>query len=794
MVAQVSYPGVYIVEVPSGVRTITPVSTSIAAFFGRAREGPIFQPVRIKSLSDFERNFGAPHPESELADSVRLFFLNGGTDCYVVRIAPVNNNGEPDGTTASVKVKSEDKAQAVLEFGAQRIGSWGNELSFEVDYNTSGPEDTFNLRIYRISDDGSVKDSEEFLNCSMDPDSPRFAGQFISQQSKLVKCKLAFDSVAAYKTAAITSGYSESRKMFNDDQSGLNDLVAMIKDGQSKFYISIDYGPPHEVDLKAIAFPPNPSSADITGKIKDAINNNLAPTMKDSVDVQIVGGPTGKQVLKFISARGERKSINIQPAESDTLVKSLMLGSDYGGVERSRYGVFRPAPNGIFFELSRLNDLSNLTQNSFDKIIIDGSEINFDTKLITTSATDPWYLRKDASGTLNDDGNREKLRILASVINEKNVGWVASVTGSRLFLKRKSNNRNYTAQTIVTEGAPSFGNILSKNAQYYSLGIGQSEFMDNATMGGDSQNPPTVDSYKGSEASHSGFYALDKVDLFNLMIIPKDAALSEDDYVSLWAPASVYCRNRRAFLIVDPRDSWSNSPNVVSEDPEKGVDALRKTGIVKINAAVYYPRIKIRRNNGLLVDIGPGGAVAGIMARIDSSGGGGVWKAPAGLEADIQGGISGLEIVLTDGENGSLNKLGVNCLRSFPNGIVVWGARTLAGSDDLGSEWKYVPIRRLALMIEESLYRGTKWAVFEPNDEPLWAKIRLNVGAFMMSLFNQRAFQGSSPNTAFYVKCDSETTTEDDRNRGIVNIEVGFAPLKPAEFVVIKIQQMAGEL
>jgi phage tail sheath protein FI len=145
-------------------------------------------------------------------------------------------------------------------------------------------------------------------------------------------------------------------------------------------------------------------------------------------------------------------------------------------------------------------------------------------------------------------------------------------------------------------------------------------------------------------------------------------------------------------------------------------------------------------------------------------------------------------------ENGVLNKKGVNCLRVFPTGLVNWGGRTLDGDDDIGSEWKYIPIRRLALMIEESLFRGTKWVVFEPNDEPLWAKIRLNVNAYMMSLFRQGAFQGSAPKDAFFVRCDASTTTQNDRNLGIVNIQVGFAPLKPAEFVVITIQQIAGDL
>jgi len=164
------------------------------------------------------------------------------------------------------------------------------------------------------------------------------------------------------------------------------------------------------------------------------------------------------------------------------------------------------------------------------------------------------------------------------------------------------------------------------------------------------------------------------------------------------------------------------------------------------------------------------------------------------MEANLVG-VSQLSVPLTDPENGELNPLGINCLRFMPAvGPVVWGSRTLQGDDRLTSEWKYIPVRRLALFIEESLYRGTQWVVFEPNDEPLWSQIRLNIGAFMHNLFRQGAFQGKTPREAYLVKCDSETTTQNDINNGIVNIVVGFAPLKPAEFVIIKIQQLAGQI
>lgn len=184
--------------------------------------------------------------------------------------------------------------------------------------------------------------------------------------------------------------------------------------------------------------------------------------------------------------------------------------------------------------------------------------------------------------------------------------------------------------------------------------------------------------------------------------------------------------------------------------------------------------------------------MAGLYARTDSTRG--VWKAPAGTETALIN-VQALDYTATDMQNGMINQLGINCLRDFPiYGNVCWGARTLDGADQRSSEWKYIPVRRIALFLEESLYRGTKWVVFEPNDEPLWAQIRLNVGTFMHNLFRQGAFQGTSPKDAYFVKCDSETTTQADIDLGIVNILVGFAPLKPAEFVVIKISQIAGKL
>jgi uncharacterized protein len=289
----------------------------------------------------------------------------------------------------------------------------------------------------------------------------------------------------------------------------------------------------------------------------------------------------------------------------------------------------------------------------------------------------------------------------------------------------------------------------------------------------------------GKEAAKQGLYALDNTDLFNILCLPPYLSTGDVDS-ALLGEAGTYCERRRAMLLIDPPTDWQTK-----DTARTGVGLIDTTSK---NAALFFPRLRQPnpQRGGQVEDFAPCGAVAGIFARTDAQRG--VWKAPAGLDATLVG-VPQLSVSLTDAENGELNPLGINCLRSLPAvGRVVWGARTLQGDDRLASEWKYIPVRRTALYIEESLYRGLQWVVFEPNDERLWAQIRLNVGAFMNNLFRQGAFQGKSTRDAYFVKCDKETNTQNDINLGIVNIFVGFAPLKPAEFVVLKLQQMAGQI
>jgi phage tail sheath protein FI len=281
--------------------------------------------------------------------------------------------------------------------------------------------------------------------------------------------------------------------------------------------------------------------------------------------------------------------------------------------------------------------------------------------------------------------------------------------------------------------------------------------------------------------------SLDKVPIFNLMVIPgvTDAGV--------WAQAIAFCERKRAFLILDPPPNYS-SDGMTSNLP--GIADIVTSGVLpqSINAALYFPYLTSSDAlSGNPIRLPPSGTVAGVFATTDKNRG--VWKAPAGLETVVNS-VTGVvpEGILTDNRQGVLNPLGLDCLRTFSGiGTTVFGARTTTTANTSQQQWRYVPVRRMALFLEQTLYANLGWVIFEPNDTPLWTAITTTINAFMLTLFHQQAFQGDTPTEAFKVICDDTTTTQTDINNGIVNILVAFAPLKPAEFVVIKIAQLAGQ-
>ncbi|RMI19510.1 MAG: phage tail sheath family protein, partial [Calditrichaeota bacterium] len=483
-------------------------------------------------------------------------------------------------------------------------------------------------------------------------------------------------------------------------------------------------------------------------------------------------------------ATREHSAVRVSNAASDNAARVLRLGLANGGRERAAAADLRPSQTGTVS--GDLADVDLATLDPADQVdvsIQDGATIIAGGTITLGS---PVSSLPELASQLQD-----RLRAMAPT-NPAVSRLSVTLVGTRLRVLSPAEQTDATITFADTGGGSLAADIkldapgAAVNVQKYAPGVGTDRGAQENAVAGNDGTPPNATLLRGSRANKTGLYALEDVDIFNILCIPETADLGETAANAVLAEAVAYCNEQRAFLIVDPPRSRNSVPDI--EDWMTNVITPDK------NAATYFPYVQVADplDDFRLKAFPPSGTIAGLYARTDSNRG--VWKSPAGTEATLSN-VQGLAYTLTDAENGVLNPLGINCLRSFPvYGRVSWGARTLEGSDQQASEWKYVPVRRVALFIEESLYRGTQWVVFEPNDESLWAQIRLNVGAFMQSLFREGAFQGKTPREAYLVKCDKETTTQDDINRGIVNILVGFAPLKPAEFVILKIQQLAGQI
>jgi phage tail sheath protein FI len=660
-----TFPGVYIEEVPSGVRTIVGVATSIAAFIDRFRRGPINEAVRITSYADFERDFGGLDAASEASYAIQQFFLNGGTDAYVVRV----------GTTPKQEASALLMPGAAAEmrvFAGRRIrgapvedpGNWGNFLRLEVDY------DTLTLP-----------------NTSLDPDG-------ILTQGELFNLTI---SEVELRDGRTLVRQTETFRNLTVRPGARNNAIAVINEGSKLVQLE-------RTGTAAIPLPP--ARPDVTGTVSDTLTlPPLVPPNNAQLDLAV--DPDG--------AAGPLPVIN----------RTLTL--NYGGA----------APAGADYAFVR----------PFLEAAIRAAEPN-----------NPLF----SGATVTLAGGRFHVHL-----GRTGAGFDPAATVSFA---------NHGADTAAADLQLTTGAGAIVGPQQMSL------------TGGTDSGALTVDALRGVRADKTGLFALEDADLFNILCVPAAAELGAIAMMqAFYTAAEAYCEERRSFLIID-------IPKATDDLDAMQTWLTQNTSLRHRNAAAYFPcpltPDPLQQNR--LESRGPSGTMAGLYAATDAARG--VWKAPAGTEVRLRG-VQDLGYVLTDRENGILNPLGVNCLRNFPvYGNIAWGARTLDGADQQASEWKYIPVRRLALFLEESLFRGTQWVVFEPNDEPLWAQIRLNVGAFMQNLFRQGAFQGQTPREAYFVKCDKETTTQNDINQGIVNILVGFAPLKPAEFVIIKISQIAGQI
>jgi len=657
MPAALTYPGVYVEEIPSGVRTITGVATSITAFIGRALRGVVNEATVINSFADYEREFGGLWLDSSMSYAARDFFANGGQKGVIVRLFHASY---ADADIPATKAAAKSVADAAK--GA------ANGAAAKAAAKTASDA---------ITNDAAKSAAEKAA-----------AKAVLDAVTALADAATPADVAAAADAAAAPAGMYSSAHVV--DESGT---------------------------FRFIAASPGKWGAGLRIEIDGNTSKDVAVAM-GLVEADLFN----LSVFDSTGGRSER-FLNLSVKASARRVDKVLLDES---------------------DLLRWDEAVDL----------DAAPPALPATLHTKNADGTWPMWRDAL---------RKLEWELAVLKAKVVPDTAAIAAKQTALS----GALQAALDAITDG-------------------GQIDINDFLPDQG--------------EANKLGLYALEQLyardQLFNLLCLPpytptSAAGADSDVDANLVARAAAYCEKRRAMLIVDPRSNWNSKSAAIDEFSDATTE---KVGTRSRNAALFFPRVVMANplRGNQLETFAPCGIVSGIFARTDAQRG--VWKAPAGIDAALAG-VAMMDVALTDDENGDLNPLGINCLRSFPvYGRVLWGSRTLRGADAFADEYKYIPVRRTALYIEESLYRGLKWVVFEPNDEPLWAQIRLNVGAFMHNLFRQGAFQGRSPREAYFVKCDSESTTQNDINLGIVNIVVGFAPLKPAEFVVIKLQQITGQI
>lgn len=720
----VSYPGVYVEELPSGEHTVTGVATSITAFLGRAPSGPTDEPMTITSYADYERMYGGLAYGFPMSYAVRDFFLNGGSQAVIVRLfespAPSSDVSEIATKVAQAAITTEadptKTSQDVVDAAKAALGT----LPQNPDDLTRKKYEA-GSQVYNALNEALTKQP------TIDPQALallaiQVAGPY-SPSATPTKARI--DFVSAAISGRQSTLQAAAKKILDDVEKATtvaDATAAATKSTQG---------------LSAPAYPPTTAegvSALATYYGTLAVANAVQRAAK-------VPGVTVNQVKSAAA-----NAVGYAAAKLDYLVgPGIAAQFSLLGLEAANEGSW-----------------GNLLSATIDRDGISDQVVALYRRYGLVQ-TDLFNLQVQCPSSSGRVMIERFTNVCVTGANAPN--RLDRVLQSESTLARVSQKSDGTPN-LPSAPPPSTATISVAPA------------VDSGPL-----TPPT---YLGNEDTKTGMYHLKKVDLFNLLCIPPDAGGSGDTDLSVYAEAVKLCADRRAVLIVDPPTAWADKAKTGQLSSIQPTD-LQINGEIARYAAVYFPRVikaDLALNNQEAV-FAASGMIAGVIASTDAQRG--VWKAPAGVDAGLNG-IVRLEVNLTDKENGLLNPLGINCLRTFPViGPVVWGARTLRGADQLSDDYKFLPVRRLALYIEESLYRNTQWAVFEPNDEALWASLRVSIGTFMADLMRQGAFY------SYRVTCDKTTTTQYDIDRGIVNVLVAFAPVKPAEFVVLMIQQQAGQ-
>jgi phage tail sheath protein FI len=775
------HPGVYVEEIPSGSKPIEGVGTSTAAFVGYTTKGPIGEPELILKWDDYVNKYGGIRDtEDPIGDhmgfSVSAFYQNGGSKAYIVRITKDWTNSTAASSDKGAKAvgaidhPSASNTTDALLFTAVNEGTWANGLAIEVSSKDvpAGDDPLYTVEIGRKNDETPPEFfvEETFTNISLDENGSKFITKVINGFSELV-------TVEIKKLTDITAG-TPSLKLgmsIGGDLSGLSlplDLSSAAAEDRT-LTIAID------------------GSAAINRTIGQASYDTLAD-IAQAIQDEVTSGPgstTSRQKYftceaqgnKLVLTSGTHTDSSAVVVQDSSLAKTLKLGEIYKGTSTSG------DLSGLTFPFTLADDDASRTLT----VTIDGgSAIDHIIPADTYNALSDIAANIDSIDGLTCAavGNTlvltsDDMSIPTSAVVITNSGVAATLN---LGTANGGTEQNGAAYHAANGGEETTGSESSIDSYDLIVGPGETILGD----GEDGKEPDTAD----YDAVFTKFLKIRDINIICLpgQNWPKDISSNPEGQPVIDAAIAHAVKMKSRMVIVDP-------PNGVELDTELKVKNLKLPN--KTYSVLYYPWTKVANpfynaedNPGAekTVLVPPCGFAAGMWAKIDGKRG--VWKAPAGLETGL-GGLAGLEWKVEDGEQDSLNPLGVNCLRSMP-GPVIWGARTLATKAD--PEWRYVPVRRTAIMIEQSIYNGIQWAVFEPNDHRLWSALRGNIGGFMNSLFRVGAFQGEKASDAYFVRCGlGDTMTQTDIDAGQVIVIVGFAPLKPAEFVIVRIQQKVNQ-
>ena len=758
-------PGVYVEEIPSGSKPIEGVSTSTAAFVGRAAQGPTGEAVLIGSLEDYKTHYGNIASESDaMGLAVQAFYTNGGRSAYICRLAG-------SGSAAARATIQGENGGDVFTISAKNEGSWGNAVYFRV-VKPDPDAMTFTLEVGHL-DEGAFVADELFSGLSMREADDRYALSAVNEASAYVELTLG--------PAAIVGGGSE------DYQAAVL-LGGACPDEADYFSSRLTSAMSLAININGLG------SRSIT------LNPSTFGTPLAGADHDTDGASVATELQTAIRALGTADHFANATCTYDGANHRFVLTTPENGSAASIQVTTGTLAAILRLDASARARLTGSVLDDTDATLFSSGLSGIETLVVNLDGLGDETLELNVAG-MNLSGDHEAdgdavalalqnaVRALHPAIPAYK-DFTCAYDDNHQFVLTSGSGHAQTSNLVVPGG--SARTRLGLDAATTAIGRSLLQGTRNVVPVASTEAPLLGGLYNAPTSSDFfDFYGnvLRKVRDVSIILVPGESWAADGSGNAILSTTLAHCEAmRNRVLIIDPEPD-------TPLDQAATVDGMSLP--TSTYSVLYYPWIKVANpfhevdpTRPRTLAVAPSAFAAGMWAKIDGTRG--VWKAPAGVETSLLG-VAGLQYAVENTEQDQLNPLGVNCVRAIPSfGNVIWGSRTL--STKANPEWRYVPVRRTAIMIEQSIYNGIQWAVFEPNDNPLWSALRANIGGFMNGLFRAGAFQGATAKQAYFVRCGlGDTMTQADIDRGQVIVIVGFAPLKPAEFVIVRIQQKVGE-